>query len=209
VPSREEQVVQIEAALRRRFFSGVPKVVFEGRENWTEEQHDTDRLSRSLAAYALVGVCNLDDTSAVGAITDGKDDGGIDALYFDRSANRLVFVQSKFKRTGAAPAQDENLKTINGIKALQARRFDEFNDAIRNRLDKIEAALDTAGVQILLVLAYLGDNLGVHVTNDLNALKAELNRLNPRMDWSSAGLSYRSSIFRKIAEPNKWKWGRI
>lgn len=189
MPSREEQIVQIEAALRRRFFSAVPKVVFEGRENWTEEQHDTDRLSRSLAAYALVGLCNLDDTTAVGAITDGKDDGGIDALYFDRGGNRLVFVQSKFKRTGTAPAQEENLKTINGIKALQARRFDEFNDTIRNRLDEVEAALDTAGVQLLLVLAYLGDNLGVHVTNDLNALKTELNRLSPRMAWQPAGLS--------------------
>ena len=136
-----------------------------------------------------MGLCDLDATSAVGAITDGKDDGGIDALYFDRAGNRLIFVQSKFKRTGTAPAQEENLKTINGIKALQARRFDEFNEAIRNRLDEIEAALDTAGVQMLLVLAYLGDNLGTHVANDLDALKAELNHLNPRMDWQQAGLS--------------------
>ena len=41
---------------------------------------------------------------------------------------------------------------------------------------------------MLVVLAFLGDNLGQHVTNDLNALKAELNRLSPRMDWQPAGL---------------------
>jgi hypothetical protein len=75
-------------------------------------------LSRALAAYTLVGLCGLDDTTAAGAITDGSNDGGIDALHFDRANNRLVFVQAKFKRTGAAPSQDENLKTINGIKAL-------------------------------------------------------------------------------------------
>jgi hypothetical protein len=188
MPTREEQVIQIEAALRRRFFSLVPKVVTPERAGWNDDQHDTDRLSRALAAYTLVGLCDLDDTAAAGAITDGKNDGGIDALYFDRGGNRLVFVQSKFKRTGTAPSQEENLKTINGIKALQAKRFNEFNPAFQNRLDEIEAALDTAGVQMLLVLAYLGDNLGIHVANDNNALKTELNLISPRMDWQSAGL---------------------
>jgi hypothetical protein len=188
-PPREEQVVQIESSLRRRFFPLVPKVVIPGRENWTEEQHDTDRLSRALAAYTLVGLCDLDDTTAAGAITDGSNDGGIDALYFDRANNRLVFVQSKFKRTGVAPSQEENLKIINGIKALQARRFGEFNAAFQSRLDEIEDAIDSAGVQMLLVLAFLGDNLGPHVTNDNNALRDELNVINPRMDWRMAGLA--------------------
>lgn len=189
MPTREEKIVQVEAALRRRFFPLVPKFQIEGRENWTEDQHDVDRLSRALAAYTLVGICDLDDTAAAGAVTDGKNDGGIDALHFDRTSNRLIFVQSKFKRSGTAPAQDENLKTINGIRALQARRFDLFNDTFRNRLDEIEAALDTVGVQLVLILAFLGDNVGPHVTGDLNALKNEMNRLNPRMDWQSAGLA--------------------
>ena len=175
--TRDEKIAQIETALRGRFFPLVPKVEIPGRENWLEWQHDTDRLSRALAAYTLVGLCDLDDTTAAAAITDGSNDGGIDALYFDRESNRLVFVQAKFKRNGAAPSQDENLKTINGIRALQARRFNEFNAAFQDRLDTIEAGLDTVGVQILLVLACLGDNHNVHVTNDNNALKAELEGL--------------------------------
>ena len=189
MPTREEQIIQVEASLRLRFFPLVPKVIVAGREGWKEENHDLDRLSRSLAAYTLVGLCDLDDTTAAAAITDGSNDGGIDALYFDRANNRLVFVQAKFKRTGTAPSQEENLKTINGIKSLQARRFNEFNPAFQNRLDEIEAGLDTAGVQILLVLAYLGDNPNVHVTNDNNALKDELNVISPRMDWQMVGLS--------------------
>lgn len=187
--TREEKIAQIATALRGRFFQLVPKVEIPGRENWLEGQHDTDRLSRALAAYTLVGLCDLDDTTAAAAITDGSNDGGIDALYFDRGTNRLVFVQAKFKRNGTAPSQDENLKTINGIRALQARRFNDFNSAIQDRLDTIEEGLDTIGVQILLVLAYLGDNPNVHVTNDNNALKAELNVISPRMDWRMAGLS--------------------
>lgn len=188
MPTREEKIIQIEAALRSRFFTNVPKIIKPGREGWTEDQHDIDRLSRSLAAYTLVGQCELDDTTAAGTITDGSDDGGIDALYFDRVGNRLIFVQSKFKRTGAAPSQDEVIKTINGVKALQARRFNEFNEAFRNRLDEIEDALDTAGVKLELFLLFLGDNLGPHATNDLNAFRDELNRFSPLMEWCAAGL---------------------
>jgi hypothetical protein len=71
---------------------------------------------------------------------------------------------------------------------LQARRFGEFNAAFQRRLDEIEDAIDCAGVQMLLVLAFLGDNLGPHVTNDNNALKAELNVISSRMDWRMAGI---------------------
>ena len=50
MPTREEQVAQVEAALKQRFFPLVPKVVTQERTNWTEEQHDTD-----CACQATVG----------------------------------------------------------------------------------------------------------------------------------------------------------
>jgi len=188
MPTRDEKIAQVEAALRIRFFPHVRKVVKPDRAGWTEDQHDLDRLSRSLAAYTLVGKCIIDDTTAAGAITDGSDDGGIDALFFDRVGGRLVFVQSKFRRGGTAPSQEEVLKTVNGIRALQDRRFNVFNEVFRNRLDEIEEALDTAGVKIELVLVFLGEIIGPHATNDLNAFRDELNRLSPRMEWCTAGL---------------------
>lgn len=185
----QERIVALEAAFRQRFFPHVPKIESKDRASWTEEQHDIDRLSRCLAAYVLVGSCGVTDAIAAGAITDGSNDGGIDALYFDRAGNRLLFIQAKFKRNGTAPSQEENLKTINGIKALQSRRFNEFNQAFQDRLDEIEEALDTPGVNIEVVLAFLGDNLGPHVTNDLNALQAEINILTAQMSWRIAGLT--------------------
>jgi hypothetical protein len=187
MPTREEKVAQIEAALRARFFANVPKVTKADRAGWTEDQHDLDRLSRALAAYTLVGRCEVDDATATGAITDGSDDGGIDALYFDRAGNRLVFAQAKFKRSGAPPAQDEVQKTLNGIRDLRSRRFDRFNEAVRNRMDDIEEALDTPGVGLELHLSFLGDSLGPHAVNDLNALAEELNQLAPMFDWYANG----------------------
>lgn len=189
MPTAQEQIAQVGAALRQRFFPLVPKIETPGRSNWTEEQHDIDRLSRCLAAYTLVGLGEIDDVTAAGAVTDGQNDGGIDALLFDRPHNRLILVQSKFKRSGAAPSQDEVLKTINGIKALLDRRFNEFNTHFQNRLDEIEEAFDTPGVTIEVSLAYLGETLGQHVTNDLNALQGEMNRLSDKMSWNGHGLS--------------------
>src|SRR5262249_25242246 len=148
-----------------RFFQYVPKVETVSRRGWAEEQHDDDRLSRALAGYSVVGLCAIDDALAAGAITDGTDDGGIDALYFNRAGNKLIFVQSKFKRNGSSPSQAENLRTINGVRAICNRQFDSFNPSFQVRLDEIEEALDTPGVNIEIVLAYLGDvaNLSPHV----------------------------------------------
>jgi AIPR protein len=185
MPTREEQIAQVEAALRRRFFPLVPKLV---RAGWTEEDHDKNRLSRSLAGFTLVGACEIDDVTAAGAITDGTNDGGIDAFYYDRAGNHLVLVQSKFKRNGDAPSQADTLKTINGVKALQDRRFDEFNEAFRSRLDEVEEALDTPGVSIEMMFVFLGEALGPHATNDLNAFQVEMNSISPCINWKAAGL---------------------
>lgn len=189
MPTRDEQVEYVESALRQRFFALVSRVEAPERVTWTEENHDTDRLSRSLAAYTLVGLCEITDARAASSVTDGFNDGGIDALYFDRPNNRLVIIQSKFKRTGAAPAQDENLKTVNGIRSLLNRRFTTFNTHFQQRLDEIEEALDTPGISIEVGLTFLGENLGNHVISDLDALRDEVNVLNPCMSWQAHGLT--------------------
>lgn len=40
-----------------------------------------------------------------------------------------------------------------------------------------------------VALVFLGENLGDHVTNDLNALQSEINTLSPRLNWNWHGLS--------------------
>lgn len=202
MPTPNDKIAQIEVALRRRFFALVPKIENADRNGWTEEQHDTDRLSRALAAFTLVGFANLDDGSAVAAITDGSNDGGIDALHFDRAGNRLIIVQAKFKRGGAAPSQVEVLKTINGVRALIARQFVTFNQAFQNKLDEIEEALDTAGLKICILFSFLGENLGQHATNDLNAVEIEMNRVSPMLHWEAVGLNRVYEYLRAQQAPN-------
>lgn len=192
MPNAAEKIAHIEAALRRRFFPLVP----ERGQKWTADQHEIDRCSRALAAYALCGMCGLNDAAAAGALVDGGDDGGIDALHFDRSGQRLLVVQSKFKRPnnpdnpqGTGPNQGETLKFINGAKALMERRFDGFNAAIRDRLDEIEEAFDTPGVKICLVLPFLGESLDVHAKADLDAFVAQGNSLSDCMSATIVGIT--------------------
>jgi hypothetical protein len=198
--TREEQIHRLDVALRNRFFNHIPAKT--NKPGWSADQHTTDRLSRALAAYSLVCLCNLDDSIAASAVTDGDDDGGIDALYFDRPQSKLVLIQSKYKISGTAPSQEENLKTINGVKALMSRRFTEFNAHYQHRMDEIEEALDTPGVTIQLVLVFLGEILGPHVTNDLNALQLELNPLSTRMNWDWCGLTKITSWLVDEQTPN-------
>ncbi|MBX3384143.1 MAG: AIPR family protein [Phycisphaeraceae bacterium] len=185
MPTREEQVAQVEAVLRQRYFPLVPQ----GPGNRTPEEHDKNRLTRSLAAYAIAKACGLDDSAAAECITDGGDDGGIDAAHFDRASNQLVLVQSKFKRNGDAPSQAEVLKTINGVKKLREKQFAHFNSNFQDRIDEIEEALDTAGVGVVVVFAYLGDALGSHATDDLNAYLAECNGLGLVVQWRDCGIA--------------------
>lgn len=192
MPTPAEKLSHIEDALRRRFFPLVPQRT----QNWTDAQHDIDRCSRSFAAYAICGLCGAEDAIGVGSLVDGGNDGGIDALMYDRVGNRLIVVQSKFKRPrdpanpqGAGPDQGETLKFTNGVKALIERRFDGFNSAIRDRLDEVEEALDTPGVKICLVLTFLGETLDRHARDDLTVLIADTNRLAERMGLEIVGLS--------------------
>jgi len=180
MPTNAVKLTQIETALRQRFFPLVPQRT----QKWTEAQHEGDRLSRSLAAYAVCGLCLLQDSVGAGALVDGENDGGIDALYFDRVGQRLLVVQSKFKRPnnpdnpqGAGPDQGEMLKFINGTKALLERRFDGFNAAVKDRLDEIEEALDTPGVKVCLILPFLGEALDTHAKADLDAFVTQCNNV--------------------------------
>jgi len=184
MPTREEKLEQIEAALTNRFLGMIPEVYDENSRSWNKEDHRINRLSRALAAYALVGLCKISDESAVDAITDGRDDGGIDALHFHREEGKLFVIQAKYKRGGAAPDQAEMIKTCSGIRALRNRRFGEFNSRFADRMEMIEEALDTPGVRIEAVVVFLGEGLGPHATQEANSLHQEF---GGRLTWHTCG----------------------
>jgi len=105
------KVAQVTEALKQRYFP----IILPLQQNWTADQHEKNRLSRSLAAFAIEKLAEVTPAQAANAVVDGGNDNGIDAVHFDRPKNRLWLVQSK---AGGAPDMGENKKFCDGIRDL-------------------------------------------------------------------------------------------
>ena len=89
----------------------------------------------------------------------------------------------------SSPAQDETLKTLNGIDKLLRRDFLGFNAAIQARFDDIDTALDTPGMSVDIVMTYLGDAFNLHAKNDLDRFCRGWNNAEEQVHWHDEGLS--------------------
>lgn len=120
------------------------------------QENDT-RLTRGLAAFALVELVGADEKGAAAAITDGFDDNGIDAIYIDTDSSRVYLVQSKWNKSGTgSPALGDVQKFVKGFEDLINAEFDRFNSKVDAMRDDLEAALSDPNVQFVLVLAHSG-----------------------------------------------------
>lgn len=133
-------------------------------------------LSRALAAYSLTIEAIADVDIAASSITDGFDDNGIDAIYYDRSAKTLWLVQSKFIENGSGGIDNGDIeKFTKGVKKLIDADFSRFNKKVNDRQDEILEALDDATVKIQILIAYTGQKLSTHNWNSINDLLEEQN----------------------------------
>lgn len=167
---------QVSEVLERDYFSMIPEL----QKNWSVEQHKKNRLSRSLAAFAIANLADTTPTEAAFSIINGGNDNGIDAIYFDRAQKRLWLVQAK---AGNAPNMGDNKKFCDGIRDLVRKRFQKFNDGFVRLQQDVEDALETNDLKIVGCNVYLGEGLGSHVTTDLNQLQTELNQFTTRFEW--------------------------
>lgn len=134
-------------------------------------------LTRAYAAYTLQVLALLDETAAAAAITDGFNDNGIDALYFDRRNKELWLLQSKWINNGfGEPETGETLKFKNGVIDLIDLKFDRFNSKIQDKGPEIIEALEDPLVKIKIVLTYTGqDTFSEHNRRIIDDLLGELN----------------------------------
>ncbi|MDX2254266.1 MAG: AIPR family protein [Pseudanabaenaceae cyanobacterium bins.39] len=179
-PNASAKKTQVEEELIRDYFDIIPELLIDRAKGWSADQHKKNRLSRSLAAFAIKNLADVTPAQATYSIINGENDNGIDAIYFDRSQKFLWLVQAK---AGKAPNMGDNKKFCDGIRDLIERRFDKFNQGFARLQPDVEAALDTTGLKIVGCNVYLEGDLGSHVVNDLNQLVEELNRFASRFEW--------------------------
>lgn len=134
-------------------------------------------LTRSLAAYSLQHHSQISNKIAADAITDGADDNGIDAIYYDIHTKYLFLVQSKWIHNGKGePSNGDIKKFISGIKDLFNFRFDRFNDKIRNKEVIIKNAICDPKTKYQIIITYTGiNNLAEPSRRDFDDLLTEFN----------------------------------
>ncbi len=115
-------------------------------------------LSRSLAAFSILVTADIRPEEAASFVTDGFNDNGIDAVYFDSREKILSLVQTKWRHDGTGSIdKGDVLKFIDGVKSIIIKPdFDRFNQKIKNRENEILEALYLANTRIVLLVAYTG-----------------------------------------------------
>ncbi|MGN7808720.1 AIPR family protein [Flavobacterium sp. 22076] len=152
------------------------KIDISDLEKRPSDEQQKSFLSRALSAYALTieAVASVDLASI--SITDGFDDNGIDAIYYDRVARTLWLVQSKFIENGTGGIDNGDVeKFAKGVKKLIDGNFTRFNGKVNDRKDEILEALDDSAVKIQILFAYTGKKLSSHNWDSINDLLEEQN----------------------------------
>jgi hypothetical protein len=122
-----------------------------------ETERENAFLSRALAAYVMQTLLEISAEEAVLALADGFDDNGIDGLYVDQAAKRVVIVQSKFDARGnGSPSVEAVQKLIQGFDDLINARFQRFNARLQARAAELQATLEDPQFVFELVFAHTG-----------------------------------------------------
>lgn len=134
-------------------------------------------LSRAYAAYTLQILASAAIDDAANSIVDGRDDNGIDAIYYERKSKILWLVQSKWIKKGIGePETGDTNKFCNGIKDLLDFELSRFNDKVRNLQEIIEEAVEDYETKIHIVLSYTGaDTFSSHNKRIVDDLLKEIN----------------------------------
>lgn len=167
-------VLHIEAKLRSLFTNLIDLSDYATKP---QTQQDSAFLTRALAAFAILVAADITPEQAALCITDGFQDNGIDAVYFDSREKVLFVVQTKWRHDGTGSIErGDALKFITGIKDLINAEFNRFNNKISNRSVEILDALSLANTRIVLLVAYTGQaTLSQDVERDFNDFLNDMN----------------------------------
>ncbi|MCX4388834.1 AIPR family protein [Micromonospora peucetia] len=175
------QVRQVRDALLREFDGLMDLADLANRPPAEREQ---SLLSRALAALVVRDLTGCDSAAAADAIIDGQGDFGIDAVATDKNASHLWLVQSKWSDRGKARFEvADALKFVDGLRQIDARKFDRFNMRFRNLADQVTAVLSNRGSKITLVTAVMRtDPLAADVVQRLSDAQEEFNQFGNMLD---------------------------
>ncbi|MCT7951653.1 AIPR family protein [Ancylothrix sp. C2] len=147
-------ISQIEAKLKSLFENLIDISDF---SNKPPSDQESLFLTRALAAFAILAMTDITPEQAAACITDGYQDNGLDAIYFDELEKTLFLVQAKWHKDGKGSIDSgDSHKFIQGIKDILDVRFDRFNKKIKNRWSEIDKAMNNTETRFVMLLAHTG-----------------------------------------------------
>lgn len=141
-------------------------------------QENTTFFSRALAFFALKTLADVDSDMIADCITDGFDDNGIDALFYQKDEHILWLIQSKFKNNATGAIEEGDiLKFAQGIRDIIDfdSKKERFNNKINAKISEINDALEDFNIKFKCVLAYSSNDISTHMQNTMKDLINELN----------------------------------
>lgn len=165
------------------------------------EETERNFLSRALAAYAIHKLGQASVEEAAASIVDGGGDGGIDAVHFSPTSQKLWLAQSKFIASGRGePDLGDVTKFKTGLENLLQGNFDAFaqNATWAAMIPKLEIFFKNAALQVKPILVYSGIHL---VSEDRRRLFEDLKRR------FSAGSDYLEFHVCNLTTVHDWMTG--
>lgn len=195
------QVRQVRDALKREFDGLIDLSDIANKSEQEREQHF---FSRALAALVVQHLIDCSKSDAADAVIDGRHDNGIDALAIDDAQSHLWLVQTKWSDAGAARVTtDEARAMIEGVRFIDERTFDRFNDRFQPFTNRLQAILDDTQCRITLVIAAMrSEPLSLEVERVISDEERRLNDWGELFDHKILGAGEIWRIVRDgIAEP--------
>ncbi|MET7499903.1 AIPR family protein [Streptomyces microflavus] len=190
------RVHQIRTALLDRY-DGL--VYDEDLKSYDQRGYEQRFLSRALTAAAVRVVTGCDHKAAGQAVIDGELDQGIDGVAVTEGTQEVWLVQAKWSDEGKGKFNTEAAhKFIHGLRLIEQRSFDRFNDRLEPIVARVNSAMHDARLKVTLVIVVMGTGLlSDEVVAVLEDAKKEFNGLGPVLDYRVVGAA---DVLRQIRE---------
>ncbi|WP_405551758.1 AIPR family protein [Streptomyces sp. NBC_01171] len=187
---------QIRTALLQQY-TGL--IYDEDLKGYDQQGYEQRFLSRALTAAAVREVTGCDHKTAGASVIDGEDDQGIDGVAVTEGTQEVWLVQAKWSDEGKGKL-DTNAahKLIAGLRLIEQRSFDRFNDRLEPIVARVNAAMHDARLKVTLVIALMGvGTLSRETVNVLEDARNEFNGLGPVLEYR---VVHAANILRQIRE---------
>ncbi|MCK1818898.1 AIPR family protein [Streptomyces sp. XM83C] len=159
------EVQHIRKALLKEFGQRISMEDFEKKD---PKERETALLSRAVSAKAARILTDCTSDEAAAGVIDGRDDFGIDCVAFSASGSEIYLIQAKWKDKGTAGFDTAAaLKLVHGLKKLDNRDLDHFNERLQLLSDRVHGVLRLPTCKVYLVIALMGDGRLSQETRDI------------------------------------------